>query len=143
MAIAAIRSMSPGRQIKVAHEMQAGNNCTAEFARALLAATPRGLRIAGTRVYRADEARAAALSSIERSLRTLYARARILEPCHSDNFFYLALGGTVARAWTANGKVITWLFARYPRHAAFLKNLAVEAGRATKASRRALKLSYT
>ncbi|CAB3768969.1 hypothetical protein LMG29739_05422 [Paraburkholderia solisilvae] len=143
MAIVAMRSMSSGRQIEVAHEMLAGHNYTAEFARALLAATPEHMRAVGARVYRAVEVRAIALSSIEQSLRKLYVRAGMLEPGHTDNLFYLALGGTVARAWTANGEIITWLLARYPRHAAFLEKLTVEAGRAAKASRRALKLSYT
>jgi hypothetical protein len=142
VTITAMRSMSPQRQVEVAHEMQAGNNCTVEFAHALLAATPKVLRMAGRRICQDDEARAAVLSSIERSLRKLHLQAQALEPEHNDNLVYLALGGGVARAWTGSDVVMAWLRTQSPRYAAFLGKLATEAGRASKASKRPLKLSY-
>lgn len=143
LTIAAMGSMSSARQIAVAREMQDGNNYTVDFARALLAATPRDLRASGARIRKADEARAVLLAGIERSLMGLQLDTRALEQNHNSKLFFLALGGGVVRLWASNGEVKSWLRARYPRYAVFLEKLAMEADCARTAPRRAMTLSYS
>ncbi|WP_175773457.1 hypothetical protein [Paraburkholderia phenazinium] len=139
--INAIRQMTPARQVVAVGLMCAGNNFGGDFARGLLAATPRVKRIATDQGRRSREDGARRLARVERQLLEMLERARNLESVHFDTLVYLAVAGSAVRSWMVNKEVVAWLGARYPRDGATLMRIAGNADYA-KEAKRPMKLPY-
>ncbi|MFL9858076.1 hypothetical protein PQR72_20435 [Paraburkholderia madseniana] len=117
------------------------DNLTGDFAHALLAATPEGMRATVARSQRIDNSRARSFARIEKRLMGLYTKNQMLSAGHNDNLRYLAVCASYVRGWTHNRHVLAWLRLHYPVHAASLEQIAEEADCA-KEPKRAMKLPY-
>ncbi|MGF6900378.1 hypothetical protein [Paraburkholderia sp. GAS348] len=139
--IQALGRMVPVRRTAVANLMNAVDNLTGDFAHALLAATPEGMRVTVARSERVDSSRARSFARIEKRLMGLHAKNQMLSAGHNDNLRYLAVCASYVRGWTHNRHIVAWLRLHYPVHAASLEQIAQEADCA-KEPKRAMKLPY-
>ena len=139
--VQALDRMSPLRQSVVANLMIAVDNVTGDFAHALLAGTPDGMRANVTRSQRVDNSRVKSFARIEKRLLGLHVKNQILSARHSGNLNYLAVCISYIRGWTHNRHVLAWLRLHHPIHAASLEKIAEKADCA-KEPRRAMKLPY-
>jgi hypothetical protein len=137
----ALDRMSPLRRIVVASLMRALDNVTGDFAHALLAGTPEGMRTSVVRSQRIDNNRVKRFARIEKQLLDLLTKNQILSARHNGNLTYLAVCISYIRNWTRNREVLAWLRLHYSVHAASLEQMAREADCA-KEPGRAMKLPY-
>jgi hypothetical protein len=133
--------MVPSRQVFVAEVMIGQNNCSGDFARALLAATPAHLRIDDPRGRQSHPGRAKRLAVMERGLVKMQARAQDLTVAYNDELLLLALAASYIRGWIQNDVLRLWLRSRHPEDLVFLERLATRSDRSKKA-KRSMKLSY-
>jgi hypothetical protein len=139
--IHALDRMVPARRSAIANLMSAVGNLTGDFARALLAATPEGMRATVARSQRVDNSHARSFARIEKRLMGLHTKNQMLSAGHNDNLRCLAVCASYVRGWTHNRHVLAWLRLHYPVHAASLEQIAEEADCA-KEPKRAMKLPY-
>lgn len=139
--VQALDRMVPVRRTVVANLMNAVDNLTGDFAHALLAATPEGMRATVARSPRVDNRRARSFARIEKRLMGLYAKNQMLSAGYNDNLRDLAVSASYVRSWTHNRHVLAWLRLHYPVHTASLEQIAQEADCA-KEPKRAMKLPY-
>lgn len=139
--IHALDRMSPLRRTVAASLMNSVGNVTGDFAHALLAATPEGMRTTVARSQRVDSRRTRSFATVEKRLVGLHTKNQILSGGHNDNLRYLAVCISYVRGWTHSDDVLDWLRLRYPNHAASLERIAQETDRANE-PKRAMKLPY-
>ncbi|MGQ7934681.1 plasmid partitioning protein RepB C-terminal domain-containing protein [Paraburkholderia sp. D1E] len=140
-AIQALDRMSPLRRIAVANLMNAVDNVKGDFAQALLAATPDGMRTHVARSQRVDSRRTQSFARIEKQLLAVHARNEILSAGHNDSLHYLAVCVSYIRGWTHNGDVLAWLRLRYPTYVVSFERIVEEADCANE-PKRPMKLPY-
>lgn len=139
--VAALTRMVPSRQLGVAELMVRGNNCSGDFARALLAATPASQRADDPRGRQSNCERARQLSGMEKGLVRMQVMAGSLKSAFDDDLYYLALAASFVRSWMGDDVVRTWLQAHYPGNAITLARL-VSASEAATVPKRRMKLPY-
>ncbi|WP_144138105.1 hypothetical protein [Paraburkholderia sp. BCC1884] len=139
--MAALIRMASSRQSSVAQVMVRQNNCSGDFARALLAATPASQRADDPRGRQSDSERVRLLSGLESGLVRMQLTGRSLKPAFNDDLYYLALTASFVRGWMGDEDVRTWIEAHYPGNAVTLKQL-VSASEAATVPKRPMKLPY-
>ncbi|PRX31673.1 hypothetical protein B0G75_105463 [Paraburkholderia sp. BL18I3N2] len=138
----ALARMVPSRQVAVASVMVRQNNCSGDFARALLAATPAGLRADDPRGRQSDREGVRRLADMERGLIRVQLVAQELAAGYYDDLFLLALTASFVGSWMRNDVVRLWLQSRYPGNAVTLGRMASRSECARHA-KRPMKLAYT
>jgi hypothetical protein len=133
--------MVPSRQVAVASVMVRQNNCSGDFARALLAATPAGLRADDPRGRQSDRDGVRRLAAMERGLIRAQLAAQELAAGYYDDLFLLALTASFVGSWMRNDVVRLWLQSRYPGNAVTLGRMASRSECARHAQR-PMKLAY-
>ncbi|WP_434108157.1 hypothetical protein [Paraburkholderia caffeinilytica] len=139
--IRALDRMAPLRRAAVANLMGTLDNVTGDFAHALLAATPAGLRVVARRSQRVDRRRVQRFARLEKRLLAAHVKNQLLSAGHNDNLRYLAVCISFIRGWTSSDGILVWLRLRYPIQTASLERMVKEADCATE-WKRAMKLPY-
>jgi hypothetical protein len=140
-SVQALDRMSPVRRAVVASLMNAVNNVTGDFAHALLAGTPEGMRTTVVRSQRIDNSRVKRFARIEKRLLNLHTKNQMLSARHNGNLRYLAVCVSYIRGWIHNRQVLAWLRQHYPVPAASLEQITKDADCAREPGR-AMKLPY-
>lgn len=140
--ITALGRMVPSRQLAASRVMAAGNNCSGDFARALLAATDASGRADDPRGRMSNPRHVIQLAAMEQTLIDLQDKARSLSPGFYRNLSWLALSTSLIRNWVQDPVVWAWLQSRYPDSAATLMRHAT-ASETILVPKRRMKLPYT
>lgn len=139
--VAALRRMVPARQLAAAKVMVGVGNCSGDFARALLAATPASQRADDPRGRRSDPERARRLAKMEKGLMHRQAEARSIACACNDDLYGLAQAASFVRGWMHDNVVRAWLQSHYPCNTIPLRQLVSASETATMPKRR-MKLPY-
>lgn len=140
--LAALARMVPSRQIAAASVMVRQNNCSGDFARALLAATPAVLRADDPRGRQSDRGGARRLAAMERELVRRQLAAQQLAAGYYEDLLLLALTASFVRGLMRNDVVRLWLQSRYTGNAITLERMASRSDSARR-PKRPMKLPYT
>jgi hypothetical protein len=116
--------MVPSRQVASASVMVRQNNCTGDLARALLAATPAGLRADDPRGRQSDRDGVRRLVAMEGGLVRMQGIAQDLAAGYHSDLVVLALTASLVRGWMGNDVVRGWLQSHYAGNAVTLERIA-------------------
>lgn len=139
--LAALARMVPSRQVAAASVMVRQNNCSGDLARALLAATPAGLRVDDPRGRQSDRDGVRRLAAMERALVRLQATTQELAAGYSDDLLLLALTAGLVRGWMRNYVVRAWLQSHYAGNAVTLERMGSRSG-CVRQAKRPMKLPW-
>ncbi|WNC95042.1 hypothetical protein RI103_34775 [Paraburkholderia sp. FT54] len=140
--VAALVRMVPTRQIAAVAVMNAVDNFSGDFARALLAATPASKRADDARGRQSHAECAARLARLELGLVQLQREAAELRSQYEADLVQLALTASFVRDWMKNKVVAEWIHLHHPDFAAVLENL-VKASECAVVPGRKMKLAFS
>lgn len=112
-AIRSFKRVSPARQLEMAELMVAGNNFTAPYAKALLAATPDEMLVekrAARKIASLSEEEEARLRE---EMQNLEADFKSVEEHYGDNFLKLTTARGYIKSLLENPRVLKWLTQRH------------------------------
>ena len=110
----ALRRMKPTRQVECAELMIAANSVTASYARALLAATPPEMLVAGKRPLRLAALSQEQLARMENEMSNLVAQYKIAEQCHGEDMLNLMLARGYIVKLMDNPRVMRYMQGSHP-----------------------------
>lgn len=118
------RRMKSTRQIECAELMVSANNLTINYARALLAATPKEMLVSTRGTTTSHAATQEQIAKLERETENLHERYRIVEQTYGDDVLSLSLVRGYTRRLLDNEEVVRFLEKRYPDFLSVFKDLA-------------------
>ncbi len=112
-AIGAFKRVCPARQIEMAELMVAGNNFTAPYAKALLAATSEDMLVEKYSSRRIPSISEEEEARLREEMRNLEADFKAVEESYGDNFLKLTTARGYIKSLLENAKVVRWLSQRH------------------------------
>lgn len=109
-----LRRMKPTRQVECAELMVAANSVTATYARALLAATPPELLVAGKKPLRHAALSQEQLSRMENEMSNLLTQYKIAEQSHGEDMLNLMLARGYIVKLMDNPRVMRYMQGNHP-----------------------------
>jgi len=110
----ALRRMKPMRQVECAELMVAANSVTASYARALLAATPPELLVAGKKSLRQAMLSQEQIARMENEMSNLLTQYKIAEQSHGEDMLNLMLARGYIVKMMDNSRVMRYMQGAFP-----------------------------
>ncbi|HEY8902909.1 MAG TPA: plasmid partitioning protein RepB C-terminal domain-containing protein [Chthoniobacterales bacterium] len=108
------KKVSPVRQIEMAELMVATNNFTADYARAMLDATPENMLVGKPKELKAAPFTGEAAARLREEMRGAEAEFKAVEATYGENVLNLTLARNYVRTLIDNPRVCRWLTGRHP-----------------------------
>ncbi|KQP16276.1 plasmid partitioning protein RepB C-terminal domain-containing protein [Pseudorhodoferax sp. Leaf267] len=109
-----LRRMKPTRQVECAELMVAANTLTTSYARALLAATPEEMLVAGKKELRAVPLSQEQLARMENEMSNLLSQYKLAEQSHSEDMLNLMIARSYIVKLIDNARVLRHMQTNYP-----------------------------